>query len=244
MMFASTRAGNMQIWAAGSDGSNPVQVTSIDPFAGSPRWSPDGRKIVVDARPKGNSNSDLYVIDARGGPSRAIVAEEGDQLRASWSHDGKWIYFASNHTGSQQIWKARAEGGGLLQLTQRGGTHPFESPDGRFVYFANPDDFAIWRVPAEGGEAAVVQKNLYNPDSWDVTADGIYFVSEERLASAARQWVLKLFRFDTQQVTMITRLSRRPHSPTPLDVSPDGKWFLYVQNDRDESDLMLVENFR
>jgi hypothetical protein len=100
-------------------------------------------------------------------------------------------------------------------------------------------------VPAEGGKAvAVIRESVSNTDAWDVTADGVYFVSEERLASAARRWVLKLFRFDTRQVTMITRLSRRPHSPTPLDVSPDGKWFLYVQNDRDESDLMLVENFR
>jgi hypothetical protein len=28
-----------------------------------------------------------------------------------------------------------------------------------------------------------------------------------------------------------------------LDVSPDGKWFIYAQSDRVESDLMVLENF-
>jgi hypothetical protein len=33
--------------------------------------------------------------------------------------------------------------------------------------------------------------------------------------------------------------------PTPaLAVSPDGQWIVYLQMERNNSDLMLVENFR
>ena len=29
-----------------------------------------------------------------------------------------------------------------------------------------------------------------------------------------------------------------------LALSPDGRWILYVQEDREEFDIMLLENFR
>ena len=37
----------------------------------------------------------------------------------AWSHDGKWIYFASDRGGGQteQIWKVPAGGGEPIQVT-------------------------------------------------------------------------------------------------------------------------------
>jgi Tol biopolymer transport system component/tRNA A-37 threonylcarbamoyl transferase component Bud32 len=240
--FASTRSGNTQIWVAESDGANQVQLTSLKDQSGSPRWSPDGRSIVFDARTKGDT--DIYVVDSHGGPPRPIVVEAGNQDRPSWSHDAMWIYFASDHTGTKQIWKIRAGGGNLIQITRRSGEIPFESADGRFVYFVRPGERTVWRVPAEGGEEVAVVTGLSTPDRWDVVADGIYFVAEERDAASRSSWVLKLFRFDTQKVSVVTKLDRPTFGATPLDVSPDGKWFVWVQADRNDSDLMLVENFR
>jgi Tol biopolymer transport system component len=242
IVYASTRSGRTQIWVAESDGSNQHQLTSLEPFAGSPRWSPDGRSIVFDARPK--ETSDIYVVDAEGGAPRPLVAAAGHQARPSWSHDGKWIYFGSDHTGKTQIWKVPAAGGDLIQLTGGGGGVPFESPDGRFVYYAGPVERTVWRVPVEGGEEVAVLTGLPAPDRWDIAKDGIYFIAEERDASSRRSWALKLFQFDTQRVSVVTKLDRSTFVATPLDVSPDGKWFVWAQGDRNDSDLMLVENFR
>jgi hypothetical protein len=36
----------------------------------------------------------------------------------------------------------------------------------------------------------------------------------------------------------------RPWWASALDVSPDGKWFVYAQSQLVGSDLMLVENFK
>jgi Tol biopolymer transport system component len=197
---------------------------------------------VFAARTKGNTG--IYVIDSQGGPPRPLVVEAGNQDRPNWSHDGKWIYFSSGHTGTKQIWKVPAVGGNLIQITRGSGEIPLESADGRFVYYVRPGERTVWRAPVEGGEEVAVVTGLALPDRWDVVAEGIYFVAEERDANSRSSWALKLFRFDTQKAPVVTKLNRPAWGATPLDVSPDGKWFVWVQADRNDSDLMLVENFR
>ena len=103
--FCSLRSGGTQIWLADSDGSNPRQLTSL-PLAGSPRWSPDSRSIAFDSTVKGSM--DIFVIDSQGGPPRPVIVEKGGQARPSWSHDGKWIYYDADQTGSNQVWKVPA----------------------------------------------------------------------------------------------------------------------------------------
>src|SRR5262245_20865751 len=51
--FVSNRSGSDEIWVCGSDGENPIRLTSFrGPLAGSPSWSPDGKQIVFDCRPE------------------------------------------------------------------------------------------------------------------------------------------------------------------------------------------------
>ena len=59
--------------------------------------------------------------------------------------------------------------------------------------------------------------------------------------------VIEFFSFATQRLSQIAAISREvmPRGPaTSLAVSPDGRWLLYTQYDRIESEIMLMENFR
>lgn len=132
--FASGRSGHSEVWVCASDGSNAVQLTSLQGFVGSPRWSPDGLRIVFDSNVEGQFQ--LYMIDAGGGSPRRLTHESADNAVASWSRDGRWIYFVSNRTKEWQVWKMPAEGGEAVQVTKHGGYVAFESLDGNFLYFA------------------------------------------------------------------------------------------------------------
>ena len=136
--FSSDRTGEgHEIWvAATADSSNRRSVTQgAHKPEGSPRWSPNGRRLAFDGV-GGDGLRHVYVVDEAGGQIQAIPSKPGtfDQI-PSWSRDGHWIYFGSNRTGREEIWRVPAAGGDALQMTTTGGRAPFESLDGRTLFY-------------------------------------------------------------------------------------------------------------
>jgi Tol biopolymer transport system component len=256
--FTSLRSGNVEIWVADRQGGHLLQLTSFgkEGYAASPRWSPDGRMIAFDFAPKGGDDVvlvDIYVISASGGPPRRVTTSPAIDATPTWSRDGRWIYFASNRTGQFQVWKVPSSGeesASARQVTRGGGFTAIESTDGRYVYFARklsgtPDpQNSIWRIPVEGGDEEVVIESFRStPGSWDLTAEGIYFV-DQRPSTSGMQWVVRFLAFGQQHAIDLARLRHPPYLGGPaVSVSSDGRWMLSTQSEG-ESDLMLVEAFR
>lgn len=241
--FASNRAGSMEIWVCPSDGGSPLQLTRMVTPAGSPRWSPDGRQLVYDAQQQ--MQGDLFVIDAEGGATRRLTTEPSADILPSWSRDGAWIYFCSNRSGNRQLWKMPAAGGPAVQLTRQGGFEAVEAPDGKTLYYSKGVRVnGLWTMPATGGAEQPVPELAHAGfwRSWTMTNDGIYFVANEGTTPPRP---LKFFSFATRQVTLIGTVDQDPLWYVPgLAVSPDNRWLLYAQYDRNMSNIMLVENFR
>ena len=239
--FTSSRSGNHEIWVCDQEGRNPVQLTSSNgPQLGSPRWSPDSRWIAFDSPKAGTS--DIYVVSANGGQARRLTTGPTNSVRPSWSRDGRWIYFGSNRSGASQIWKQPVAGGIAVQVTRSGGEEAFESPDGKFVYWAKLGVPGIWRVPVEGGEETQVMQQS-TESLWALFDRGICFFDVSNSAGP----VLKLYSFATHQAALLRQFSKDTRvdtESTTLSVSPDGRWILYTQYDHAGSDLMLVENFQ
>ena len=240
IVFVSDRAGSLEIWVCDGEGLNPIQLTFFGgAHTGTPRWSPDSRSIAFDSRPEGQT--DIYVISAEGGKPRRVTMETSEDVAPGWSRDGRWIYFGSKRSGDWQIWKVPAEGGEAVQVTKKGGFAALESPDGKFIYYAKNRDVPgpLLRMPVDGGEESPVPEfsKAVFWGQWAVGEQGICFVNTESRSA------IEFFSFTTGQVTEVAALEKKVLGGPSLSVSSDGRWILFVQIDRNDSDLMLLENF-
>jgi Tol biopolymer transport system component len=241
--FQSSRSGPMEIWICDSDGSNPRQLTFLGRLAYNPRWSPDGREIAFESSPEGHPA--IFVADVEGGRPRRLTTDASDNAMPGWSRDGKWVYFCSDRSGDLQLWKMPAEGGQAVQVTKKGGDVPFESPDGKTLYYVKgPDVPSFWKVPVGGGEETPVFEHPPAPRSWltwfnwGLTTEGIYSYNEVAKA-------IEFISFATHKATQIAKPEKPPHGIyRSFAVSPDGRSILFAQVDQETSKIMLVENFR
>lgn len=231
--FVSNRSGRWAIWVSDADGSNAVELARRT-MCGLPRWSPDGRRIVFDSDTGGQW--DIYVTDTSFGRAVRLTPDPADDSSPTWSRDGKGIYFQSRRSGRSQVWRIDNSGANPVQVTKDGGNFALESTDGETLYFSK-DDGTVWRMPVAGGQEEAVLQSI-EWISFDVVNQGIYFISK----AADGKFSIRFLDFATAKIRTIAPI------PGPaffgLSVAPDNRSFLYTQIDREENDLMLVENFR
>jgi Tol biopolymer transport system component len=241
--FESDRSGPQEIWVASSDGMDPVQLTSLGRHCGTPRWSPDGRWIVFDAFMEDGSQ-DIWAIESSGGKPRRITNGPGNSVIPSFSHDGKWIYFANDRTG-REVFRIPFGGGSATQITRHGGGTPFESADGKTIYYDNlanayGNSGPLFQVPVTGGEESPVGAEVVQR-AFQVVSDGIYFISPAGKTGRGRE--IRFYDFATRRARTIQPFGE-VNTFLGFAVSPDRKIFLYTVLHSGGSDLMLVENFR
>ena len=232
----SDQSGSDEIFVSDADGRNRVQITQLKgPRVGRLRWSPDGKMLVFDA--SSDHGGEVFTMPAAPGnkPARVLL----NAGSASFSHDGKWIYFQSRG----QIWKATVTGGNPQAIAQQGGGQPVESADGKYIYFRSRR--GIWRIPAAGGEeeeAFVPDHDMWGPTTMQPAKKGVYYTEFER---SARTMVVSFYDFATKKSSIVFRMKNADWgNGAAFSVSPDGKYILYARVDQSQTNLMLVENFR
>jgi Tol biopolymer transport system component/DNA-binding winged helix-turn-helix (wHTH) protein len=238
--FVSTRSGSEEIWLEGADGAKPTPLTA---FGGArletPRWSPDGKRLVFSVREKGLAN--LYAVDAAGGSVERLTSETSDAVAPSWSRDGRSIHVASRRGGSWQVWRLALSGRTMTAVTSGGGYSSRESPDGRWLYFTRADAPGIWRQPMEGGPAERIVETLAPEDwaNWEIGTAGLYF---RELCAAHRDPALVFLPFGENAPRHLAVL---PEQGWPgFSVAADGSWIVYSRADRHSCEIRLIENAR
>ena len=243
LVFSSTRTGSREIWVCDSTGANSAQLTHLRGEAHSPKWSPDGTRIAFSFL--SNGNRDIYTMDASGGSLRRLTTDPSEQGRPNWSRDGASLYYYS--TGNpMQIWRMAAAGGPGVQVTTNGGHAGQESPDGKDLLYDKVYELGVFRRPLAGGEE-VMFLDKAKPGWWAPTTKGIYFAEVARWGGQvlAPPVPIRLWDYRTGKISAVATIEQPIFMQTiGLSASLDGKVLVWEQIDQQDSDLMLVDNFR
>jgi peptidase M28-like protein/WD40 repeat protein/PA domain-containing protein/PDZ domain-containing protein len=92
------KPGQLEIWVANADGSDPVQVTYLGAASFAPSFFPGGRRIIFSSNygdPAGRE-FDLWAINVDGTGLERITSAPGFDGFPLFSPDGQWLAFASN----------------------------------------------------------------------------------------------------------------------------------------------------
>ena len=131
-----------------------------------PSISPDGKQIVFSYK------GDLYKVSSAGGAASPLTLHTAHDYMPVWSHDGKWIAFASDRFGNFDVYIIPAEGGDPKRLTYNSvADYPYDfSPDDKHVIFGSGrNDLAnsvrfpsnnmfrkVYTVPVTGGRSVMI----------------------------------------------------------------------------------------
>lgn len=169
----------------------------------------------------------------------------GLDVGASFSPDGNLIAYASDRSGSFEIYvkafDARAK---ELQLTNDGKQNlsPSFSPDGRSIAFASWGRPGIFRVPATGGPPQRLTdfglQPLWSPDGQTIvfTTNGkaSLSVTDYYFPAPSALWIVSAGGGVPKQITGGGKLEGQSSAPS---WSPDGKEIRFVNEFRGESSV-------
>lgn len=124
-----------------------------------PALSPDGKTVVFSYQ------GDLFRVPAEGGTATPLTVGGSYSFQPVWSHDGRWIAFASDRSGNFDIYVMPSEGGAATRLTFHA------APD--LPYAFTPDDKEILFTSSRGHATASRQfPGRLFPETYLVSREG------------------------------------------------------------------------
>lgn len=145
-----------------------VEDYATIPAVGSPRISPDGRRVAYTLTradlTRSDYDTDLWLVNTDGSHSLQLTRSKGDEEHPRWSPDGSRLAFLSDREGRSAIYVIDPDGGEAERLTDEpAGIYSFEwSPDGKTIAFLRQDPASEAEVKRikERDDARVVGENL------------------------------------------------------------------------------------
>jgi Tol biopolymer transport system component len=204
-----------------------------------PDWSPGGQRIAFVARLGDPVRMDISTISIDGGGKVGVTSDAATDWSPVWSPDGRHLYFASDRSGSMNLWR--------VALDERSGrvlgdpeplttpatylAHPTLSADGSRIAYSsvlmtqNIQKLALDPpAPTSTAQTEWVTSGSIQWSSVDVSPDGDWLVFYSRARPEGDLYVVRTDGTGLRQLTTDDAIDRVPRW------SPDGEWVAFFSD--------------
>ena len=192
-----------ELWTVNVLSGQTHQLTRRPLDAIQPNWSPNGKRIAAWSAPI--APRDIVTISAESGESVPVTNDPYMDWSPSWSPDGKFLYFASDRSGSMNLWRVAIdeESGKVL-----GEPEPITTPSrwtGYFSFSRDGNKMAFASADVESN----IQRIAFDPAQEQVVGQNTPVISGNRMLDSASlspdgNWLV-LSKFSGQEDLMIAR---------------------------------------
>ena len=179
------------LWRSRIDGSDRLQLTFSPMRAVSPRWSPDGKRIVFFDTAPGKPWR-IYLISAEAGTPEPVLNEQHNELDPTWSPDGNSLVFSyapwleSAAFGISAVYIVDLRTRKSVKLPGSEGLFgPRWSPDGRYIV-ANREDLQATMLFDVRTETWTELTKGAGYSNWSRDGRFVYFVTFGKQTSLLR----------------------------------------------------------
>lgn len=245
LTFVSTRTGASEIYVSDLFFGDMVQLTHDRSQSVTPRWAPDGRRILYTSYFQ-NGAPDIYLIDTATNQRSSFVSVRGTNTGARFSPDGSRVAMILSGEGNPEVYVSNAQGRGIRRLTrtQQIEATPTWSPDGSELIVAS-DAVAtnhpqLYRLSASGGALRRIPSNVSGycaePDWSHANRDRVAFTAA--VGSRPVTYQIAVFKFSEGGATILTQGPGDCISPCWTN---DGRHLLYTERQAGRQRICLLD---
>jgi acylaminoacyl-peptidase len=219
------------LWIVNFDGTDARPLASRENSFGSPRWSPDGGRLLYVSSEEGSAQIFLRWMDT--GQTAKLTNLTETPTGLSWSPDGAAIAFSMFVPESTTPFARMPEKpeGAMWADPARVITKLQYRADG--VGYLPDGHTQIFVLPAEGGTPRQVTEGPFNhggTPSWSPDGRSLYFSSNRRAGWEYEPSNTELYRVSLDDGSMEALTDRLGPDSGPV-VSPDGRRVAYLGYD-------------
>lgn len=237
LAFLSQRTGKSEVYTSDLFPGPAQQLTRDGALALSPRWAPDGSRIIYTSYFKTGA-PDIYLIDPVSTRRDIFANYKGTNMGARYSPNGQQVAMISGETASE-IYVKNAQGGQPVRKTNSPlpKSSPCWSPDGSQIVFAMGEPTPqLYVISAAGGTPRRVTSGISymaEPDWNRVDRNKIVCTVRQ-----GRQYQIAVVDIATGQTKIVSKAAFDAVEPSWL---ADGRHVVCTVRDKRTSVLAILD---
>jgi len=239
IVFIGQGTGRKEVYVSDLFFTEVRKITSDRAIALTPRWAPDGQRILYTSYLHGFP--DIYMLDLSTFQRTTFESFRGTNTGAHFSPDGRHVAMVLTGSGGTEIWTSDGYGHGLMRrtYTDSAKSSPCWSPDGSRLVFAQEPGPQLYIMSASGGGARRLTSGISTycaePDWSKAAPNKIAFTM-----GIGRPWQFQIAVYDSAKGGS-AQVSKAPFDGVEPSWLPDGRHLVYTARTRYANVLSILD---